>query len=142
MLCCCGLPSLGVCEGELNVLSLKSMSTVFQAHDNLHPNAPRGAALQRLEQCLVDMARRYRDPVVPPFDPEPLVVAYNGLLNNPAHHYVIGRYECAMEFLSAPGMRGGGLLNNIEFVAGFLTSFDQLGFCPWCQVQQQLVRYF
>ena len=111
-----------------------------KAHDNLHPYAPRSDALQRLEQCLLDMATRYRDPVVPPFAPTPLVEAYNGLLINQADRYVIGRYECAMEFLSAPGVRGGGLLNNIEFSGGFLTSFDQLGVCPRCQVHQELVR--
>ena len=44
------------------------------------------------------------------------------------------------EFLSAPGVRGDGLLNNIEFSGGFLTSFDQLGVCPRCQVHQELVR--
>ena len=85
------------------------------------------------------MARRYWDPNVPPFAPTALVEAYNDLLNNPADRYVIGRYECAMEFLSAPGMRGGGILNNIEFLAGFLTTFDQLGFCPVCQVHQDMV---
>ena len=132
-------PSLGVCEGEQNRAYDRKCQTVFQAHENLHPTAPRSAALQGLEQCLVDMARRYRDPTVPPFEPSQLVVAYNGLLNNQADHFVIGRFECAMEFLSAPGGRGGGLLNNLEFVAGFLTTFDQLGFCAQCQHHQQMV---
>ena len=110
-----------------------------QAHENLHPTAPRSAAVQALEQCLVDMARRYRDPNVRPFDPFALVAAYNGLLVNRAHHYLTGQAECSMEFLSSPHHRGGGLLNNMEFMAGFLTTFDQHGFCPRCQVHQQLV---
>ena len=94
-----------------------------------------------LQQCLLDMSRRYRDPAVPPFDPSALVHAYNGLLNNPADHFVIGGGECAMEFLSCPGLRGEGLIANMEFRHGFLTDFDQVGFCPQCQSQQHLVIY-
>ena len=33
--------------------------SVLQAHDNLHPSVPRSVAGEALEQCLVDMARRY-----------------------------------------------------------------------------------
>ena len=112
-----------------------------QAHENLHPTAPRNAASHALEQCLVDMARRYQDPNVPPFDPSALVHAYNGLLGNPADHFCIGTAECAMEFLSCPGLRGEGLINNLQFAAGFLTDYDQVGFCPQCQSQQHLVIY-
>ena len=87
------------------------------------------------------MARRYHDPNVPPFDPSALVHAYNGLLNNPADNFCIGTAECAMEFLSCPGLRGEGLINNVQFRHGFLTDFDQVGFCPRCQSQQHLVIY-
>ena len=78
---------------------------------------------------------------MPPFDPSALVAAYNGLLLNPADHFVPGVPECAMEFLSMPNHRGGGLLNNIELAPGFLTTFDQQGFCPRCGVHLQLVIY-
>ena len=109
-------------------------------HQNLHPTAPRSPAVGALEQCIVDMARRFRDPAVPRFDASQLVISYNGLLNNPQDHFATGgRYECAMEFLSAPGMRGGGLLNNIEFAPGFLTAFEQEGFCHRCVAVQRQV---
>ena len=113
-----------------------------QAQENLNVTAPRSPACMALQQCLVDMSRRYRDPGVLPFDPSALVHAYNGLLNNPADHFSIGRAECAMEFLSCPGLRGEGLLNNLELRHGFLTDFDQVGFCPRCQSQQHLVIHF
>ena len=87
----------------------------------------------------MDMARRFRDPSVQRFNPTQLVNSYNGLLNNPAHHYAIGGYECAMEFLSAPAWRGDGILNNIEFAPGFLTTFEQQGFCPRCLAHQMQV---
>ena len=52
---------------------VKVFISVLQAHENLHPSVPQSAGVQALEQCLVDMARRYRDPAVPPFDPSALV---------------------------------------------------------------------
>ena len=36
-------------------------------------------------------------------------------------------------------MRGEGLLNNIEFAPGFLTNFEQEGFCQRCVVLQRQV---
>ena len=85
------------------------------------------------------MATRLADPSVQRFDPTELVISYNGLLHNQADHYAIGRYECAMEFLSSPGLRGEGILNNLEFVPGFLTNYEQQGFCPRCGVLGRLL---
>ena len=92
-----------------------------------------------LEQCLRVMALDYRDPNVAPFEPEPLVLAYNALLANPQDHFQIGAAECAMEFISCPGLRGEGLLKNIHFADGFFTTFIQQGYCQSCQTQQIMV---
>ena len=109
-------------------------------HQNLHLTASRSPSVRALEQCLINMAARFRDPAVPRFDASQLVVSYNDLLNNPQDHYgTAGRYECAMEFLSAPGMRGGGILNNLEFASGFLTAIEQEGFCQRCMIHQRQV---
>ena len=35
--------------------------------------------------------------------------------------------------------RGDGILNNIEFAPGFLTTFEQQGFCPRCLAHQMQV---
>ena len=87
------------------------------------------------------MATRLADPSIQRFDPTELVISYNGLLHNQADHYAIGRYECAMEFLSSPGLRGEGILNNLDFVPGFLTNYEQQGFCPRCGEHQNQVLF-
>ena len=90
----------------------------------------------------MDMTRRLHDPDAQRFDASQLVLSYNRLLDNPTDHFSIGRPECAMEFLSCPGLRGGGILNNMEFTPGFLTSFQQDGFCPRCQRHELQVFLF
>ena len=37
------------------------------------------------------------------------------------------------------GLRSEGILNNLEFVPGFLTNYEQQGFCPRCGVLGRLL---
>ena len=118
---------------------LQSLKCSLQGHLNLHQTAARSAGGQDLEQCLRNMALDYRNPNIAPFDPELLVRTYNRLVLNSQDHFRVGTPECAMEFLSCPGMRGGGLLNNITFADGFMTRFMQQGYCPQCQTHRIMV---
>ena len=90
-----------------------------------------------LENTLVVMAGDFRNPAIPRFPPTALVNAYNGCLAERAQHYVGN--ECAMEFLCSPGLRGGGLLNNIGAAAGFFSTFVLRGQCTSCFRQCQMV---
>ena len=104
---------------------------------NLDLLSPRDVAHMMLENSLVVMASDYRNPAIPRFEPTLLVNSYNACLSDPTQQYVGN--ECAMEFLSSPGQRGGGLLNNIKAAPGFLTTFVLQGACNSCHRQCQMM---
>ena len=87
----------------------------------------------------MDMCQDYRNPGRPRFDTAALVNAYNACLANPLDVFSIGVQECAMEFLSCPGLRGNGLLNNLLLQDGFLTTFVERGSCWSCLQPQESV---
>ena len=68
----------------------------------------------------MQMAVDYRNPAIPPFDTSALVNAYNACLGNQAESFGIDAQECAMEYLSCPGLRGNGLINNLSLRAVML----------------------
>ena len=47
-----------------------------------------------------------------------------------------------MEYLSCPGLRGNGLINNLSLRAGFMTTFVESGVCWGCYQLQELVSFF
>lgn len=106
---------------------------------HLHPFAPRDVPHQALEDCLVNLCQDYRNPGRPRFDTAPLINAYNATLANPLDAFSIGVQECAMEYLSCPGLRGNGLLNNLLLQDGFLTTFVERGVCWGCLEPQESV---
>ena len=87
------------------------------------------------------MAVDYRDPAIPPFDPEPLVDALNAcLVQNGGHQFVIGQPECSMEFLLGGRVMGHrGLLDHLEVAPNYLVSYLEQGTCPGCNGQFHLV---
>ena len=108
-----------------------------QVDQHLDLTLQRDAAHLHLETTLVVMGGNYRNPAIPRFPPTVLVNAYNGCLANQAEHF--GGNECAMEFISSPGLRGGGLLNNIRAAPGFFSTFLLHGQCNSCLRQCQMV---
>ena len=110
-----------------------------QLDQHLDLTLQRDAAHLHLENTLVVMGGNYRDPAIPRFPPTVLVNAYNGCLANRAEHF--GENECAMELISSPGLRGGGLLNNIRAAPGFFSTFVLHGQCTTCLRQCQMVLH-
>ena len=87
----------------------------------------------------MEMAGDYRNPAIPAFDTTPLIKAYNACLPNQAESFGIGVQECCMEFMSCPGLRGNGLINNLRLQDGFLTTFVESGVCMGCHQLHELV---
>ena len=112
---------------------------ISQVDQHLHPSAPRDGPHQALEDCLVELCQDYRNPARPRFDTRVLVNAYNACLANQTDAFPIGQQQCAQEFLSCPGLRGNGLLNNLMLQDGFLTTFVESGVCWGCRQPQELV---
>ena len=75
-------------------------------HQHLDLTLQRDAAHLHLENTQVVMGVDYRNPAIPRFPTTVLVNAYNGCLHDRSQHFV--ENVCAMEFLSSPGLRGGG----------------------------------
>ena len=111
-----------------------------EVDQHLHPSAPRDAAHQHLEECIVEMAANYRNPAIPAFDTSALVNCYNACIANQAEWFRVGTQECAREFLSCPGLRGNGLLNNLMMRPGFITTFVESAVCWGCYELQEQVN--
>lgn len=109
-----------------------------EADQHLDQNANRNSHQQHLMHNLVQMCLAYRDPLVAPFGPEPLINAANACLpftSRPEDRFGGGKQACAMEFLARDP---GGLLHNIFLEPGFLVTYLQQGRCEQCdQVYQQ-----
>ena len=112
---------------------------LLQVDRHLNPAALRSPAQRALDQVLHQLARDYRDPTVPPFHVEPLVIAYNGCVPV-GLRFPLGRPHCAVEFLMGGGMAGhGGLLGELRLAPNFLLTYMQEGDCPHCGQQYRQV---
>ena len=108
------------------------------ADQHLDPTAHRTLHQRDLQYTLVQMCLAYRNPLVAPFGPQPLINAANACLpvnSRPEDRFVGGDQACAMEFLARDP---GGLLHNIFLEQGFLVTYLQQGPCDQCgHVYQQ-----
>ena len=97
---------------------------------NLELGAQLTPASQHLTDIFTDLARRRRDATIPPFSPEPLIRAVNGL-NKQQFNY-LRQQEVAVEFV-------GVMLEGLSLRTGFLVSQREVGTCTCGRYVEQVI---
>ena len=99
---------------------------------NLDMTATRTAGHQHLDQTLMDMGGRRRNPSIPAFSPEPLVQAVNQLLPTNLNFKYHEEQCCANELL-------GTLFGHVSLRPGFLVRHREVGTCHCNQKLEQVM---
>ena len=98
---------------------------------NLDLGAQLSPASQHLTDIFTDLVRRRRDTTIPPFSPEPLIKAVNGL--NKQHFNYLAQQEVAYEFV-------GVILEGLSLRSGFLVRHKEVGTCTCGRDVEQVKR--
>lgn len=98
---------------------------------NLNETIARSEGQQYLDETLVDMAGRRRNPSTPAFSPEPLVQAVNQLLAANLKYKYKEEQCCANEFL-------GTVFDQLSLRPGFLVQPREVGTCHCNQQLEQV----
>ena len=71
------------------------------------------------------MVQDYRNPVVAPFSPAPLIQSLDAVLPAGGQRFTGNQQACAIEFLE-------GILSEVRVTLDHLVTYEQEGHCPNC----------